>query len=1177
MSRELIQKEYDELYALYDKATSNAEREALREAVQLKANQDGSSITDAEFQPYPAHTDSLFQDILFQKKEFHSNQLFLDTTSIEEPCNAGFSIKAHQNFLKNFMTKESPYHSLLVYHGVGVGKTCTGLTIAENFRDIYARKNRRILILCSNNIQIGWKQTIYNPSRDENQCTGSAFVNSEATTTHEVNQLIRQYYEIMAYRSFSNFVKRMIQQYILPLPPEDKEAGKIRCIQEYFSDRLMIIDEVHNIRDEQGGDMRETVKTIEKVIRYSDNLRLVLLTATPMYNRASEIIWILNMMLLNDKRTLIQPQDVFDETGSLTEEGRETIQTKCKGYVSYLRGENPITFPLRLYPSRLKDRNKQRLIPDYTKQESLSIVTPRHCPRLNLVGGRVQGKFQFLEMLGSKLRGLQETVYNQAVENLIRNTPELDLDVRGELNPILDNILLTQLTNMVYPSKSDPKVSLEGFYGARGLKDTMTRRGSRYSYKKHTLQKHGPIFDMSQLPKYSAKIASIIDSIEHSEGIVFVYTSFVDSGIVPLKLALEHHGYKAYGGETYLNFPNFSASADPVECKREPLSFDGLRKSQVEGSFQQGKFMVIDGSTSKNTLQEQLAVVTSKDNQQGQKIKIILGTVVASEGLDFKRIRSIHIMDPWVHLNRIEQTVGRGIRFCSHADLPEEQRNVMIYLHVGTLESDRETIDTSIYRYAEKKSIQIGSVETLLKRGAIDRFFYPDVNVIRKGVISKIRARPPVYQSLELSVDPSDKKYSKVCSYSSDCDYNQDLPSLEIDQLNADTYLDEYSINNIQSIKQKISLLYKEQFVYDLPSMIGLLHEYGFHYEDMVYEALSQMLLEKYTLYDKFGNSGYLIQAYMYYVFQPFLYEDPSMPLYYRMNLLHREARSLTLNRVNQKVTQGSFTPTYSEEFIVDVYSAIDSFMELYETTTVYPDALSILKLVGEVYPVVTTTVASYFWDRLSFSQKCALVYADLTSLKLQSDSVKYIHRILQSVLIYKSTEESNYYFNEEPRPETTELFGFCLAYNHKPQFIEWNQGKLTSCNLVQLNDLKRSLKRYKKTPHYKNFVKSSASWGYTTERTKGVVKECVLKYVFRGGKGSYPPGPGNVCIENNQASRMERLQEAIETTFPLMKDLIQDPLLQTKKNLCFAFELLLRQSSESVFYDYDRMWLKYY
>ena len=66
----MIQKEYDELYALYDKATSDAERDAFREAVQLKANQDGSTITDAEFQPYPAHTDPLFQDVLFQKKSF---------------------------------------------------------------------------------------------------------------------------------------------------------------------------------------------------------------------------------------------------------------------------------------------------------------------------------------------------------------------------------------------------------------------------------------------------------------------------------------------------------------------------------------------------------------------------------------------------------------------------------------------------------------------------------------------------------------------------------------------------------------------------------------------------------------------------------------------------------------------------------------------------------------------------------------------------------------------------------------------------------------------------------------------------------------------------------------------------------------------------------------------------
>ena len=44
--------------------------------------------------------------------------------------------------------------------------------------------------------------------------------------------------------------------------------------------------------------------------------------------------------------------------------------------------------------------------------------------------------------------------------------------------------------------------------------------------------------------------------------------------------------------------------------------------------------MVIDGSTNKKDLTEQLKVVSSKNNSNGERIKIILGTVVASEGLD---------------------------------------------------------------------------------------------------------------------------------------------------------------------------------------------------------------------------------------------------------------------------------------------------------------------------------------------------------------------------------------------------------------------------------------------------------------------------------------------------------------------------------------------------------------
>ena len=58
-----------------------------------------------------------------------------------------------------------------------------------------------------------------------------------------------------------------------------------------------------------------------------------------------------------------------------------------------------------------------------------------------------------------------------------------------------------------------------------------------------------------------------------------------------------------------------------------------------------------------------------KKTMPGNKIKIIIGSESAAEGLDFKNIRQIHILDPWFHLNKIEQIIGRGIRNCSHINL----------------------------------------------------------------------------------------------------------------------------------------------------------------------------------------------------------------------------------------------------------------------------------------------------------------------------------------------------------------------------------------------------------------------------------------------------------------------------------------------------------------------------
>ena len=91
--------------------------------------------------------------------------------------------------------------------------------------------------------------------------------------------------------------------------------------------------------------------------------------------------------------------------------------------------------------------------------------------------------------------------------------------------------------------------------------------------------------------------------------------------------------------------------------------------------------------------------------------------MTGSEGLDFKNLRQVHIMEPWYNLSLVEQIIGRAVRNCSHKQLPFKERNVEIFLY-GTLlnNEDDEAVDLYIYRIAEMKAVQIGRVSRISER-----------------------------------------------------------------------------------------------------------------------------------------------------------------------------------------------------------------------------------------------------------------------------------------------------------------------------------------------------------------------------------------------------------------------------------------------------------------------------
>jgi SNF2 family DNA or RNA helicase len=62
-----------------------------------------------------------------------------------------------------------------------------------------------------------------------------------------------------------------------------------------------------------------------------------------------------------------------------------------------------------------------------------------------------------------------------------------------------------------------------------------------------------------------------------------------------------------------------------------------------------------------------------------KKIDVMLITASGSEGLDLKRTRQMHVMEPHWNQSRLDQAIGRAIRYKSHDNLPKENQHVDVY------------------------------------------------------------------------------------------------------------------------------------------------------------------------------------------------------------------------------------------------------------------------------------------------------------------------------------------------------------------------------------------------------------------------------------------------------------------------------------------------------------------
>jgi SNF2 family DNA or RNA helicase len=105
-------------------------------------------------------------------------------------------------------------------------------------------------------------------------------------------------------------------------------------------------------------------------------------------------------------------------------------------------------------------------------------------------------------------------------------------------------------------------------------------------------------------------------------------------------------------------------------------------------------------------------------------VKVIFISSAGGEGLDLKGTSSVVIMEPHWHTRRLDQVIGRAIRYKSHSHLPENERHVDVYNLVlrkpeQYRHRERASVDVVLYKLAKKKDNKIQDFYNILKQVSI--------------------------------------------------------------------------------------------------------------------------------------------------------------------------------------------------------------------------------------------------------------------------------------------------------------------------------------------------------------------------------------------------------------------------------------------------------------------------
>jgi len=880
---------------------------------------------------YPDPSDPDIQAKLFKKREFYYHQIkprkkLENYEEINEyrnqVCKGDFKLREQQAIMANLFNPNTPYKGLLVMHGTGTGKSCTAISIAEQFKDQIKKYNTKIYILTfgPNGRETIKDQLLF--------CTGETYLKNKELqkqmTDADIERERRiaingalQSYKILSYKTF---YKKVLGEKITEkeINTDNKIKSKFRRNEEGELERelviekitdmnnsILIVDEAHNLTGNEYGE------ALKKIIKESENLRVILLTATPMKNLADDIIDLLNFIRpLNDQ---LQRDKIFTSESNYTMKikpgGIEYLKQKASGYISFFRGNIPFTFAKRIdkgiIPKGLLFTPVVQCVMEEFQYKTYEIVSKNSDDKLDR-GSSSAANFVF-PGLNKEKNDIIGYHSNEGI-NIIQSQINTDGNkLRSLINKKLFNGKLSKEVEENFIVINEKK-NISGYI----LKEDYLRFFSIKFYK--ALRRLNKLFE----GKSDKKV-----------GTAFVYSNLVRAGGMEIFAeVLLMNGYLEYQEDT----KNYDIKDNTIDYKTG-IKFIDYKKKYNVSQFKPATFILITGGTDEGVddipeVKQKIIrkVYNNVNNIDGRDIKLCLGSKVMNEGVTLENVQEIHILDVHYNLGKVDQVIGRGIRMCKHIEsINEENRfpKVNVYRYVVAI-NDNKTLssDEVLYQKAELKYLVIKDVEHALKEVSIDCPLLLNGNIFPEEVED---SKGCAYPTLE-NVNAGKKICPALCDFK-ECNYKCDSKKLNekyfdkntyklnLKEIDYNTFNDDLAKFEIYSIKNKIKDLFRFKHVYlyneilnEIINSLEPQHRELFE-EFFLDQALEEMMPKSEndfnnfydTIYDKYNRPGYIIQRDKYYIFQPFD-ENEDVTMFYRQNIPINQQNLVSIkNYVKQK------------------------------------------------------------------------------------------------------------------------------------------------------------------------------------------------------------------------------------------------------------------------------------